>query len=135
MAKHLSKRDSDAIVNIILGWRDEKLTWNAICESAEKVIGKIPTRQSLNANKQIKEAYSARKKALKEQDNQIPKPGNLNIAAERIMRLQNENDMLKKKNSALLEQFAVWQYNAYKHGLKEHILNESLPKIDRERTE
>jgi len=34
----------------------------------------------------------------------------------------------------LLEQFVVWQYNAYKHGIKEHQLNAPLPRIDRERT-
>lgn len=62
-------------------------------------------------------------------------PSSLAVAAQRIARLQIENDELKLKNDALLEQFAKWQYNAYKHGLKEHQLNADLPRIDRERTE
>jgi len=49
--------------------------------------------------------------------------------------LQSENEILKCKNDALLEQFVKWQYNAYKNGVKEHQLNEPLPRIDRERTE
>ena len=62
-------------------------------------------------------------------------PSSLAVAAQRIARLRTENDELRAKNDALLEQFVKWQYNAYKHGLKEHLLNEDLPRIDRERTE
>ena len=135
MPKHLSKRDIEAIVNLILGWGEKKLTWNAVCESAEKIIGRRSSRQSLFANKEIKEAFKARKIGIRQKGNELPKPGNLNIAAERIKRLQNENEVLKKKNTELLEKFVIWQYNAYKHSVKEHELNEPLPRIDRERTE
>jgi len=48
--------------------------------------------------------------------------------------LQSENEMLKRKNDALLERFVKWQYNAYKNGLTEAQLEEPLPRIDRERT-
>ena len=135
MPKHLSKRDIEAIVNLILGWDEKKLTWEAVCESAEKIIGRKPSRQSLFANKEIKEAFKARKTGIGQRGNELPRPGNLNIAAERIKRLRNENEALKKKNKELLEKFVIWQYNAYKHGVKEHELNEPLTRIDRERTE
>ena len=62
-------------------------------------------------------------------------PSSLAVAAQRIARLQTENDALRLKNDALLEQFVKWQYNAYKHGVKEHQMNAELPRIDRERTE
>jgi len=65
----------------------------------------------------------------------IPKPSSQSIAGERIARQQSEIERLKRKNSELLEQFVIWQYNAYKYGMKEHQLNEPLPRIDRERTE
>ncbi len=65
MAKHLSKADIEAIINIIDGWSDYKMTWDEICEAALQVVGKKPTRQSLNANKTIKAAYTAKKKGLK----------------------------------------------------------------------
>ena len=111
------------------------MTWEAVCQSTEKIIGRKPSRQSLFANKEIKEAFKARKAGIGQRGNELPKPGNLIIAAERIKRLQNENEVLKKKNTELLEKFVIWQYNAYKHGVKEHQLNEPLPIIDRERTE
>ncbi len=30
-----------------------------------------------------------------------------------------------------MEKFVIWQYNAYKHRVKKHQLNEPLPIIDR----
>lgn len=135
MAKHLTQTDVEAILSIIYAWKEEKLTWEGICEASAPVIGKNPTRQSLNANKLIKEAYSSKKSTLKVHGPITPKPSNLTMAGERIARLQSEIESLKRKNALLLEQFVIWQYNAYKYGVKEHQLNESLPRIDRERTE
>jgi len=135
LAKHLTITDVEAILSIIYAWKDEKITWEGICEASVPVIGKNPTRQSLSANKFIKEAYSSKKLTLKVHGPVTPKPSNITIAADRIARLQSEIECLKRKNSALLEQFVVWQYNVYKYGMKEHQLNERLPYIDRERTE
>ena len=135
MAKHLTKRDVEAILNIIHGHDNDKLTWEGICEASEEVVGKKPTRQSLYANEVIRDAYKAKKSSLKVKGLTKPKPSSLNAAADRIARLQSEVDTLKMKNDALLEQFVVWQYNSYKYGVKEHQLNEPLPRIDRERTE
>lgn len=135
MAKHLKQADVDAIVDIIRGWPTEKLTWEGICEAAAKVIGKTPTRQTLNAHTSIKDAYAAKKSGLKVHGPRTAMPSSLAVAAQRIARLQTENDELRMKNDAFLEQFVKWQYNAYKHGLKEQQLNADLPRIDRERTE
>lgn len=135
MAKHLTKSDISAIINIIQGWDDKKLTWDDICDSASKIVGKKPTRQSLNSNVLIKEAYEVKKSGLKIHGPRTATPSSLRVAAARIAKQQSEIDGLKAKNSALLEQFVKWQYNTYKYGMKEHQLNESLPRIDRERTD
>lgn len=133
MAKHLNSRDIDAIVNLILGWNG-KLTWERICEAAEPFVGKKPTRQSLSAHEQIESAYQAAKKGLKKEVVN-PRPASLKIAAARVAKLERELSVLKEQNRTLLQQFVIWQYNAYKHGLKEHQLNAPLPKIDRERSD
>ena len=135
MAKHLRPTDINVIIDIVNGWPSEKLTWQSICDAATKVIGNTPTRQTLNAHAPIKEAYEAKKNALKVHGPRTAMPSSLAVAAQRIARLQTENDALRSKNDALLEQFVKWQYNAYKHGVKEHQLNADLPRIDRERTE
>jgi hypothetical protein len=135
LAKHLTQVDVEAILSIIYAWKDEKITWEGICDASAPVIGKNPTRQSLNANKLIKEAYTSKKSTLKVQGPVTSKPSSITMATDRIARMQSEIESLKRKNSALLEQFVIWQYNAYKYGMKEHQLNEPLPRIDRERTE
>lgn len=135
MAKHLKKSDIEAIVNFIRGWSTEKLTWDDICDEAAKIIGYAPTRQTLNAHSQIKDAYTAKKNGVKIHGSRTAMPSSLAAAAQRIARLQSVIDELTENNHALLEQLVKWQYNAYKHGLKEHQLNEDLPRIDRERTD
>lgn len=135
MAKHLTTADVTAIINIIQGWSDDKLTWEDICQSASEIVGKKPTRQSLNSNSPIKEAYEAKKKGLKIHGPSTATPSSLKVAAARIAKQQSEIETLKAKNAALLEQFVIWQYNAYKYGVKEHQLNSALPRIDRERTD
>ncbi len=135
MAKHLTARDVNTIVNLIHGWTGSKLTWDAICEAAEPLVGKQPTRQSLCANETIATAYKVVKKGLRETGPKNPLPGSLKAAADRIAKLERERDQLKEENRAYKQQFVSWQYNAYKYGLKEHQLNEQLPMIDRERTD
>lgn len=135
MAKHLNTRDVEAIVSLIQGWSGAKLTWDAICEAAEPLVGKKPTRQSLNSHEEIVSAYKVVKKGLKEAGQKNPRPGSLKSAADRIAKLEWEREQLKEEIRAYKQQFIVWQYNAYKHGLKEHQLNAPLPQIDRERTD
>lgn len=135
MAKHLNKRDLKEIVNLIHGWPKERLTWDALCDAVQGSIGKKPTRQSLSSYVEVSIAYKEAKKRLKEMRPSEKRPANLKIAAARIEKLERELAEAKELNRAYKQQFVVWQYNAYKHGLKEHQLNSSLPKIDRERTD
>lgn len=134
MAKHLSRRDIEAIVNLIRGWQDEKLTWPAICEQSVSLIGKKPTRQSLSAHEPIVAAYKAKKLSVRQVPAR-PRPASLQAAAARIANLEAQIDELREENRRYREQFTVWQYNAYKHGMQEHQLNQPLPKIDRERSD
>jgi hypothetical protein len=66
---------------------------------------------------------------------ELPIPSSLRVASERIARLENENQRLKREQSALLNQFVVWQYNAHVRGLTNVDLNRPLPTIDRGKTE
>ena len=112
----------------------DRFGWESICEASAKVIGKLPTRQSLNMSQPIKEAYLSKKLSLKTNGQNIIKPSSLRSAGDRLAAQQSEIDLLKKKNDQLIEKFIVWQYNAYKHGMTEDKLNEALPKIDRNQT-
>lgn len=134
MAKHLKDRDIERVVELLDGWK-EKLTWEDLCDACEPVIGTRPSRQTLAKYPRIKNAFKECKKRLKERAREASTPDTLAQAAQRIERLQNENERLKRENQELLEQFVVWQYNAYVNGLTDVDLNKPLPSIDRERTE
>jgi hypothetical protein len=64
LAKHLTQLDIEAILGTLDGWQG-KLTWDSLCDAVVKHIGKRPTRQSLNSNKQIKLAFQNKKSRLK----------------------------------------------------------------------
>ncbi|HCB1682423.1 TPA: hypothetical protein MYP94_003729, partial [Citrobacter braakii] len=98
LAKHLNNRDIDSIVNLIRGWQEPKLSWLAICEAAEPLVGKLPSRQSLNAHEAIVTAYQTKKEALKGRGRKNPRPASLNIAAARIVNLGSEIEELKEEN-------------------------------------
>lgn len=134
MAKHLSDRDVERIVELLDGWRD-KLTWDALCKACGPVVGTIPTRQTMYRYQRIKDAYVGAKDKIKAGEEEISVPSSMRVAAERIVRLENENERLKKENSRLLQQFVVWQYNAYVRGITDKDLNRSLPAVDRGNTE
>ncbi|MBX8540402.1 hypothetical protein K5D51_11070 [Pseudomonas cichorii] len=134
MAKHLTKRDIDLLVGLIDGW-DGKLTWDALCDEAEGLIGTRPTRQTLNAHPRIKSAFSDKKTQLRVGFKPTKRPQSLAIAEQRIHRLESENQRLKAENNRLLERFVRWQYNALKRGLSQVVLDDPLPEIDRDSAE
>ncbi|QIB50727.1 hypothetical protein [Pseudomonas sp. OIL-1] len=135
MAKHLDKHDVRAIISLIHSWNEQRLTWERICSCAEPLVGKKPTRQSLNANTDIATAYRLAKKRKREGEPAKPRPSSLAAAASRIANLERELAAIREQNRMYKQQFVVWQYNAYKYGLKGGQLNEPLPKIDRERSD
>lgn len=131
MAKHLTSKDIAVLINLIDSW-EGKLGWETLCDAVAPLIGTRPTRQTLSSNVQIKSAFQQKKEHQKSGPVRTKRPASLNIAEQRIGRLESENGRLKSENFALLERFIRWQYNAYRHGLPVEKLDAELPKIDRE---
>lgn len=134
MAKHLTAKDIEILVNLIDAW-EEKLTWDALCNEGAKLIGSRPTRQTLSAHERIKEAFQGRKAQLKSGATPTKRPASLSIAEKRIRALEGANRRLRNENHQLLEQFQRWQYNAYKRGVSEQALDAPLPRADRDSSE
>lgn len=135
MAKHLREAHVKMVVNCLHGWKGDRLTWEALCDEVHPIIGKRPTRQSLSSYRSIAVAFAETKKRLKDHRVSERRPASLKIAADRIEKLERELSEVKEINRTYKQQFVIWQYNAYKHGIKEHQLNAPLPKIDRERSD
>ena len=127
MAKHLNRSEIKAIKHIILTW-DGKITWSDLCESVYKNLNRTITRQSLSAHDEVVEAYRIKKILSNLKKSGLKKPANLTIAAQQIINLKAENEMLKKQNNRYKEQFSYWQYNAYRHGLTMEQLNRPFNK-------
>jgi hypothetical protein len=134
LAKHLTDKNIEQIIDILDGWQD-KLSWEALCNACLAVIGTKPARQTLIKFVRITNAFNACKKRLKEDAPELRAPPSMRVAIERIARLERENERLKRENTELLQQYVVWQYNAHIHGLSSHQLNKALPGIDRGQTD
>ncbi|MEI2605279.1 hypothetical protein V8O11_15940 [Erwinia aphidicola] len=133
MAKHITGYDEKRITNVINNWnKDEKLTWDALCDRLVKIIGKRPTRQSLSSHVKVADCFNSKKKILKSGllEKSAAKPANLKIASQRIKRLETENEALIALNNKYLEQFKIWLYNAHLKQITIDELNHPLPKKD-----
>lgn len=130
MAKHLDQKDIKVIKGILDGWKG-KLTWNGLVDEYTRRTGVPATRQKLSRNIQLANAFKDRKEQLSTGLPNVSTPQTLRQAGQRIERLTAQVNRVTKENERLLEQFRIWQYNAYKHGLSDDQLNDPLPRIDR----
>ena len=133
-SRHLTDKDIEDIVQLLDGWSGS-LTWEDLCNDCMATIGFKPTRQTLHKFNRVAGAYKLAKEREKNNLQDIKIPATLVVAAQRIERRTREVQRLEKENTALLEQFVVWQYNAFTHGISREKLNKGLLKIDKGQTE
>ena len=134
MAKHLSERDIDLVVGLIDGW-EGKLSWDALGDAVEPLIGTRPARQTLALQERVRSAFDHQKARLKSGYTKVKPPASLRIAEQRIRRLEAENSRLEHENARLLERFMRWQYNAHKFNVSAEKLDVPLPFVDRDSSE
>ncbi|KJG12890.1 hypothetical protein [Photobacterium iliopiscarium] len=133
MAKHLTDKDISNVVEVLDDWpTDSKLSWDRLVEAVEHEYKFKTTRQTLQKQNRIKTAFQEVKSLVsgKVPSNKPKLPPSLKVAAERLEKQQREIERLKRENQQLLEQFQVWLYNAYRHGVTIDQMNESLPTKD-----
>lgn len=133
--KNLTNEAIEQIVRILDGWSG-KLTWEALIDEIVLRLHCRYTRQALYKHERIKAAYALRKVALSEsgRDRAPLASGPLGEVMARIARLEAENQRLESENQGLLEQFAVWAYNAHTRGLDKDFLSRPLPRVNRDQT-
>ena len=135
-SKNLTATDIEDIVGVLDGWSG-KLSWDLVIDEIEERMHQRYTRQALHKHARIRDAFQRLKQddLARAKGRRVPHDSpELNAALERIARLDAENKRLRMENDRLLEQFAVWAYNAHTHGLDRTLLNRSLPAGDRSRT-
>jgi len=125
------------IVQMLDGWSG-KLRWEALIGVIEQRAGLRYTRQALHRHERVRVAFTVRKKALSGHPHKLPPAASspeLQVALDRIARLEGENQRLSAENSNLLEQFARWAYNAHTRNVSKELLNNPLPAVDRARSD
>ncbi len=139
MAQKRSKNLGDAeikqIVEILDGWSG-KLGWELLIDAIEIRMFNRYSRQALYRHERIRHAFALRKNELSGHDGNVRRVTSpqLQIALDRIARLETENKRLDSENSRLLEQFARWAYNAHTRGIDHRFLNRPLPPVNRGQT-
>lgn len=139
MAQKRSKNLGDAeikqIVEILDGWSG-KLSWELLIDVIELRMFNRYTRQALFKHERIRHAFDLQKSNFLKGKGEVRKVGSpeLQVALERIAKLEAENKRLESENNHLLEQFARWAYNAHTRGLDNNFLNRPLPSVNRGQT-
>jgi hypothetical protein len=114
--KKISTLNEREIVGAIRKWSTaNRLTWEILrkflADSQQKTLSAIWSRQSLSANKSIKDAFSAFKARQKQLSIQsVPKSEDAQSA--RIAKLEAELHDLRSKHDRLLLRHAQLTYNA-----------------------
>lgn len=126
------------IVGIIDGWVG-RLTWELLIQKIAERTGAMYERQTLSGRVRILSAFQDCQKAQRNGVKDNPSkpadelsPVEVTMMTERLSRITAENSRLKMENAGLLEQFAIWAYNANSRNLSLEILSRPLPPIDRD---
>lgn len=134
-SKNLSDAEIKQIAEILDGWSD-KLTWELLIDVIELRMFNRYTRQALYKHERIRNAFELKKNELSGGGKAVKRVTSpqLQIALDRIDRLEAENRRLESENNMLLEQYARWAYNAHTRGLDHEFLNRPLPLVNRGQT-
>lgn len=130
-AKNLSDEDIARIVGILDGWSG-RLTWQSLLDAVERHLFTRYTRQALHKHTRIQQAFEQRKAGLAAKRGHLRKVEavpEMQIAMDRILRLEAELERVYRENNCLLEQFVRWSYNASLRGLDADYLNSPLPSV------
>lgn len=136
----LTDPEVEKIIGLLATWQG-KLSWELLLLRVIPILGRDFTRQGLDkqpsisaAFKQAKDRLRIRSKKLSPErvDNRLPE---LVAAERRIENLLAEIEVMKAEKDRLLERFATWLYNARSRGLTQSDLSQSLPQIDRDKSE
>ncbi|WP_394517299.1 hypothetical protein [Pantoea sp. SGAir0175] len=120
MARRLTNNDKRKIIDSINSWSlSDKITWEGLCDSVTKKIGRRPTRQALYMHKDIVGAFEVKKDVIKSKLKCQVRPGNLQVAAERIERLEKKLEDSAKTIDAQREYINKLLFFCGKHNIRE----------------
>ncbi|HDR1103447.1 TPA: hypothetical protein QB288_000182 [Pasteurella multocida] len=129
----VTEENLEDILMLINTW-EGKLTWDLLCSEVSKLLNvKSIERQSLANYSDIQKAFSKRKQKIKEDAKANPEPNvTMDYLQKQVNNLKAQVQRLEEINEQYKQQFIVWQYNAYMHGMTEDKLNKPLIAVNRQ---
>lgn len=130
----ITEENLEDIIMLIKTW-EGKLTWNLLCSKVSELLNiKSIERQSLANYPDIQETFSKQKQKLKEKAKANPEPNvTMDYLQKQVKNLKAQVQRLEEINERYKQQFIVWQYNAYMHGMTQVTLNKPLIAVNRQR--
>lgn len=129
----VTNENLEEIIHLINTW-EGKLTWDLLCPKVAELLNiKSIERQSLAHYPDIQAAFSKRKQNIRDKSKADPEPNfTMDYLQKQITSLQAQVQRLEEINERYKQQFIVWQYNAYMHGMSEDDLNKPLIAVNRQ---
>jgi len=129
----ITEENLEDIIMLIKTW-EGKLTWNLLCYKVSGLLNiKSIERQSLANYPDIQKAFSQQKQKIKEDAKKEPVPNvTMDYLLKQVNNLRAQVQRLEEINERYKQQFIVWQYNAYMHGMTQDALNKPLIAVNRQ---
>ena len=129
----ITEENLEDIIMLINTW-EGKLTWNLLCSKVSELLNiKSIERQSLANYPDIQKAFSQQKQKIKEDAKKEPVPNvMMDYLLKQVNNLKAQVQRLEEINERYKQQFIVWQYNAYMHGMTQDALNKPLIAVNRQ---
>lgn len=130
----ITEENLEDIIMLIKTW-EGKLTWKLLCSKVSELLNiKSIERQSLSNYPDIQKAFSRQKQKMKEDAKKEPVPNvTMDYLLKQVNNLKAQVQRLEEINERYKQQFIVWQYNAYMHGMTQDTLNKPLIAVNRQR--
>ena len=137
-SRNITDSDIMTIVQILEGWGDSKLTWDAFTAEVNERLFSQYTRQTLSRYQLVSDAFATAKKAKECQGAKTQRRGGSvmkKASDERVALLESKLKHQKKAYDSLACQMATVIHNASLAGLTEQMLTRPMPNVDRDWTE
>ncbi len=132
--RRLSAGDVATLLSILETWpTTESVTWDALSKRMEEYSGYLWTRQTLEANVDLKRVYRSRRED-RQPTRRVKDPVEV-IHRRQVDALKAELAQVKHTLAAYEERFILHHYNAHKRGISVPELEAPLAAIDRRRTD
>ena len=130
----VTEENLEDIIMLIKTW-EGKLTWKLLCSKVSELLNvKSIERQSLSNYPDIQKAFSQQKQKMKEDAKKEPVPNiTMDYLQKQVNNLKAQVQRLEEINERYKQQFIVWQYNVYMHGMTQVTLNKPLIAVNRQR--